>query len=165
MRTINPARALHHGAGQHARATEQFQAKARAHDIDNGIQRADFVEMHFVRRMPVNLSLRHRDAMKYRHGFLLHPIGEQTVANEPPDFREVAAVLMRVAVIVIVAMLLVVVVMRVRFVFLIVVAVLVRMAMAVLMFMRVRGAVGVRVFVRRARLVRQMHVELHAFNL
>ena len=97
----------------------------------------------------MNLAFRHREAMEYRDGLLLHPIREQTVADEVSDFCEVAAVLVRVSVIILV----------VGMGFVRVVPGFVTVTV------RVPGAVGVGVFVGRAWLRHEVHVELHAFEV
>ncbi len=50
--------------GQHARLAQHFQRDAGAHDVHDGIHRADFVEMNFVRRQAVDLPLRLGDALE-----------------------------------------------------------------------------------------------------
>ena len=73
MRAINPAGALDDRRGKHARLAEQFQRDGRADDVHDGIHRADFVEMDFVRRQAVDFALGLGDARKNGDGFLFHP--------------------------------------------------------------------------------------------
>ncbi len=90
MRAIDPARALDHRRGKHARFAEQFQRNGRADDVHDGIHRADFVEMNFVRRQSVDFALRLGDALEDGDGFLLHPGGKLAARNQLFDFREIS---------------------------------------------------------------------------
>lgn len=48
VRAINPSRALHRLRRQDARTAQDFQGRAAAHDVNNGIHRAHFVEMDLL---------------------------------------------------------------------------------------------------------------------
>ena len=62
--------------GEHARLAQHFQRDGRADDVHDGIHRADFVKMNFVRRQAVDFPLRLGDALEDGDGFLLHPRGK-----------------------------------------------------------------------------------------
>jgi hypothetical protein len=73
-------------------------ADARAHDVHDGIHRADFVEMHFARRFAVDLALGVRDALKHRDGFPFHPRRQLALGDEFFDVVEIPAVVVRMVV-------------------------------------------------------------------
>ena len=89
MRAFHPARAFHHRRGQHARLAEQFERDARAHNVHDGIHRADFVKMNLVRRQPVDFSFRLGNALENGDGFLFHPRGKFAARNEFLDFGKI----------------------------------------------------------------------------
>ena len=91
----NPAGAFDDRRGEHARLAEQFQRDGRADDVHDGIHRADFVEVDFVRRQAVNFSLGLGDALKDGDGFLLHPGGQLAARNELFDFGKIPLVIVR----------------------------------------------------------------------
>ena len=132
---------FHHWRGQHARLAEQFECDARAHNVHDGIHRADFVKMNLVRRQPVDFSLGFGNALENGDGFLFHPRGKFAARNELLDFGKIPAVVVLVVVMVIVVIMVMIVIMVVT-----------------MMMMLVR--VVVRMFV----VIRQMHVEFHAFD-
>ncbi len=73
VRTINPARAFDHRRGKHAWFAELFQRDGRTDNVHDGIHRADFVKVDFVRRQAVNSPFRFGNALKHGDGFLFHP--------------------------------------------------------------------------------------------
>ena len=64
-----------------------FERQRHADNIDNRIHRADLVEMHFVRRPPVNLSLRLREARENRHRLFLCRVRQSRIRKQPPNLR------------------------------------------------------------------------------
>ena len=56
--TVNPAGAFHDGRGEHARFSEQFEADRGTHDIDDGINRADFVKVNAELKLGALTSIR-----------------------------------------------------------------------------------------------------------
>ena len=88
MGAIHPAGAFHDRRGLHARFAEQFQHNARAHDIHNGIHRADLVEMNFLRRHGREFSPPPGDALKHGDGFFLHPRRQLAAPDEFFNFRK-----------------------------------------------------------------------------
>ncbi len=94
VRAINPAGAFDHRRGEHARLAEQFQRDGRADNVHDGIHRADFVKVDFVRRQAVNFSLRLGDALKDGDGFLLHPRRKFAARNQFFDFGKIPLVIM-----------------------------------------------------------------------
>src|SRR5262249_9677676 len=93
VRAMDPARSFHHRRSQHAGFAQHLQGDAATDNIHDGIHRADFVEMHLVRRQAMNLTLGHRDALENIHRFFLHPIRKRAVENQFFDLRESAVVL------------------------------------------------------------------------
>jgi hypothetical protein len=69
-----------------------LQADAGPDHIDDGIDRAHFVEVDFLRGMPVDLALGHGDAMKDRHRLFLNPVGKRRAENHFAYVRVVSAV-------------------------------------------------------------------------
>ena len=56
MCAINPAGAFRDRCGKHFRFPEQFEANRCAHDINNRIDGAYFVEMHLIGGLSMDLS-------------------------------------------------------------------------------------------------------------
>src|SRR4051812_14214639 len=109
--------------------------------------------MHFLRRHPVNFSLRARDARKNPNRSLLHPRRKFALRNQLTNFRKIAPMFMIMVVIVMVMMLM------------LIVAVMVIMAMRMLvMMMLVRVFVTVAVVVFVMMIFLKMHIELHTFD-
>lgn len=123
-----------------------FDADARADDVSDGIERADFVKFHVFGRLAVDLPLGHRDALKDGERMLLHELGEFAVLDQladlavAPAVSVVMAMAMGVPVPVFVAMLVIVMVVDLAAV---VVIVIVAMGMHVMLvaFVRVFMAV------------------------
>src|SRR2546421_352717 len=67
------------------------QAAASAHDIDNGINCADFMKMNLRRRLAVNLAFGHGDALKNSDRLFFDPGGKGTALNEMFDLLECSA--------------------------------------------------------------------------
>jgi hypothetical protein len=72
---------------------------ARAHDVHDGIHRADLVEMNFLRRHPMDFALGFRDALKHGDGFFLHPRRQFTAPDELFDFLKRPVLLVMMAVV------------------------------------------------------------------
>ena len=102
MRAIDPADAFNDRTCQHARFAQQLQSNTGADDINNRIDRADFMEMHFFRRQAMNFSFGDGDAIKDRERFLLHPGGKCALGNQFADLTEGTAMRIRVLVIMVV---------------------------------------------------------------
>src|SRR6185436_6326073 len=66
MRAVYPAGSLNDERSQNPRLAQHFQGDTRAHDIDDGIHRADFMEVHAVWRQTVNLPLSDGNAVEHR---------------------------------------------------------------------------------------------------
>jgi hypothetical protein len=98
MRALDHAHPFHDGAGQHTRFAKHFQSKARPHDVHDGINCADLVEMDFLRRMAVNLSFRDRHAVKGCNGFLLYPWRQPAALDESANIGECSSMHVRTAV-------------------------------------------------------------------
>jgi hypothetical protein len=90
---IHPAGAFHDRRGQHAWFAEQFERNARAHNIHDGIHRADLVKMNFPRRPAMDFPLGFRDALKHGDGFFLPPRRQCAVPDEFFDFLKCPALL------------------------------------------------------------------------
>ena len=147
MRAINPAGAVHDGRGEDPRPAEEFEGDAAADDINNGVQRAHFVEMNFLGGHAVNLPFGRGDALEDLHRFVLHPVGKRALENERLDLGEVAGGRMRGVVRVSVG-----VGMTVPMVVLVAVVVIVIVVMIMMMLM------GVAVIM--AMVMAEMHIEL-----
>src|SRR5206468_11823219 len=105
---VDETRAFDDRRGQHARFAEQFERNGRADDIHDGIDRADFVEMHFLGRQSVNFSFGHGDALEHGEGLLLHPIRKGAWLNQrlyPGEIPSVALVVSAVVMLAVVTML------------------------------------------------------------
>ena len=74
--TLEPAGALDNGGGDEPGLAEQFQCDAGAHDVHDGIDRADFVKVDFLWWLAVNFSFCDRNALEDVHGLLFDPIRE-----------------------------------------------------------------------------------------
>ena len=74
MRAIDPAMPFDHRSGKNPGPAEQFQAKASADDVNDGIDGADLMEMDLVRRMAMDFPFRNRNSLKNRNRFLFHPL-------------------------------------------------------------------------------------------
>ena len=94
VRAVDEAGPFHDRAGEHARFAEQFERDARADDINNGIHRADFMEVHFVGRQAVDFSFGDGDAVKDGDRFLLHAVRKRAALNQLFDLREIPSVYM-----------------------------------------------------------------------
>ena len=86
--TIDPTAPFNDRAGEKARLAQHFQSDAGADDIDDGINRADFVKMDLLRWLAMNFPFCHRDPLEDRHGLLLDPIGKRAAADQFFDLRE-----------------------------------------------------------------------------
>ena len=98
MGAIHPAVAFHDRRSQYTRFAEQFERNAGAHDISDGIHRADLVEMNLLRRQAVDFALGLCNALKHGDGFFLHPRRQFAAPDEFFDFlkRPVLVVMMGV---------------------------------------------------------------------
>ena len=64
MCTVDPAMAVMQGRHEYFLDAKRLDAHASADNIRDGIQRANFVEMHIVHRLPMNFALRLGNASK-----------------------------------------------------------------------------------------------------
>ena len=100
MRATDPARSFDDGRGDDARFPEHFQGNTTADDVDNRIHCPHFVEVDRTRRFAVDFAFGVCDALKHRDGFLFHPRRELALFDELFDCRKVAAVIMRMLMVV-----------------------------------------------------------------
>src|SRR5262249_53541348 len=63
-------------------------------NVNNRIDRANFVKMHAFRWHSVNFPFGGRDALKHGDRFGLNPFGQATVRDQTPDFGKRARVIM-----------------------------------------------------------------------
>ena len=96
VRAADPAGALDHGRGKHARFAELLQGDGRTDDVDNGIHRADFVKVDLSRRQAVDFPLGVGDALEDRNGFLFHPRGQLAAQNQFFDIGKISLRVMSV---------------------------------------------------------------------
>ena len=160
MRATNPARSFHHRRCDDPWFAKHLQRDATAHNIHDGIHRADFVEMNFARELAVNLSLGIGDALEDGDGFLLHPRRELALGDELLDRGKIPTVIMRMIVFAVMFVTMIaafMVLVRMFFVVMISVSVIVRMLMAMLIMVVVAIF---SVFVAMIVIVRQVNVEL-----
>src|SRR5690606_28760044 len=94
VRAANPSGSFNDISSENFWFTEHLQRNARTDNIHDGIHRADFVKMHFVRRHSMDFSFSNRDALKNCDGFFLHPIRKRAVANQRFDLRKIFTVFM-----------------------------------------------------------------------
>jgi hypothetical protein len=160
MRALDEARSLNNVICDDPRLPKHLQRDARAHNIHNRINRANFVEMHFLRRHAVNLAFRARNPRKNTHSLLLHPRRKLAALNQFTNLRKTSPMLVfmfmpvmfmpvmfvPMVVVMIVVFMIMIVVMIVVFMIMIVVMIVVFMIMIVIiMMMFVRVAVGMAV--------------------
>jgi hypothetical protein len=96
MGAIDPARAINDRAGENARFAQHFKCDTRADDIDNRINRADFVEVDFLGRHAVDFAFGIRDTLENGYRLLFHPIGQLALGDQLFDFGEGALVVVTV---------------------------------------------------------------------
>jgi len=88
VRAFHMADAFDGWSGQHTGLAQHFQRKARPHDVHDRIDRANLVEMDFLRWMPVDFSFRHRHPIKHCDGFFFHPRRQLAALNHRPNVSE-----------------------------------------------------------------------------
>ena len=93
---------------------QRFDARARADDIGDRVQPADFVELHFVHRLTMNFGLRGADAVENGECVLLYEFRELAFLQEYPDRLVAAAMFVTVLVFVVMMLDLAAVIMVVR---------------------------------------------------
>ena len=98
MRAINPADAFDNGTGQHARLIEHFQPDACADNVDDRIDRSNFVKVHLLGRQAVDLSLGDGDALEHGYRFLFHPSGQFALQDQLLNLTKSSAMVVRVGV-------------------------------------------------------------------
>ncbi len=76
MGAMDEASAFDDRAGEDARFAEHFKRNTGADDIDDGIDRADFVEVNFFRGQAVDTAFGVGDALENGDGFMFYPVGE-----------------------------------------------------------------------------------------
>jgi hypothetical protein len=76
----------------HAESLEPFDA---THDIQDGVQCADFMQMHPLRRHAVHSTLSVAHQLERPYGALLHPVGYRRPLDEPDELADVAPVGLR----------------------------------------------------------------------
>ncbi len=74
-----------HRAGADAAQAEPVDGDRGAGDVDDGVDRADFVEMHLVRGHPVHHALRHRQGVEHRERPPAHRGAERRAAQQTAD--------------------------------------------------------------------------------
>jgi hypothetical protein len=67
-----------------------MQARAGAHDVDDGVDRADLVEMHLVGRDAMHVRLGLGQPLEHRAGALLDRVGQPAGADDPEDVAQAA---------------------------------------------------------------------------
>lgn len=132
---------------------ESLEADATQDDIRNAVEGADFMEVDVFRRLAMDFSFRHSDAVEDRNGVLLYERGEGALFDQFPDLRVGAAfpVVVMVPVFVLVSMLmpvLMVMVAAAAFMVMILAAVLMRMHFRAVIMVFVLMAVAMRVGMR-----------------
>ena len=85
---------------RHGLRAEQMKPVTAADDVDDRIDRADFVERNLLRRLAVNLPLHFGQQRKNRNGRPFHRLRQRGAFDQRPDFPE------RVVIMVVVSMLL-----------------------------------------------------------
>jgi hypothetical protein len=131
---------------------------ARANDIRDGIQRADFMEANGFDRLPMNLCLRDRDAMKDAQRVRFNEVRKLAPFEHRPDVRIGAPrrrlVVVFVAVVVVMIMVMMLMLMLVR-ILVSVIVIMLPMGMLVLVFVfgMFMSMVVVMMFVRMGMLV------------
>jgi hypothetical protein len=74
---------------------ESLEALDTADDIQDGVHRPDFVEMHLLRRDAVHPPLSLTDQLKRAHRALFHPVGYRRLLDESNELADVTAVRLR----------------------------------------------------------------------
>ena len=93
MRAFNKTGSFRHRGGKHARFTKYFQRDAPADNIDDGVDRADFMEMHIVCGHAVNFPFRASDPRENRIRFFFNPWRKRRLVDQVANLAIRAAML------------------------------------------------------------------------
>jgi hypothetical protein len=84
--------AFHNGAGTHAGTSQLIHREAGPDNVDDRINGAHLVELHFGRIQAVDLSFRDRNPLEDRQGASPNPIREGALFEQASDLRVASAV-------------------------------------------------------------------------